>query len=1349
LPAPGVMVRLSPEFNPPILKGIKVHPNNPFRFDFILDQGDEYNRHPERSEGSQKEQLKIESTRLIKYFLASLTIPENDLWVNLSPYEKNRIIPQSFGLTEMGRDLLAEDYMLKQITASLIYPEDTIGKKFWKRIYEEAEMKFGTTNIPVNTFNKVWIVPEKAVVYENAKAGTAYVVEAKLKVMLEQDYLAFEKNTVTQNNTVILSRAKDLNKINSLRDSSAEFTPERFNRGPQNDVNTLGSQIIREIVIPELTKEVNEGKNFIQLRQVYNSLILAAWYKKKIKDSILAQVYADKKKVAGIEYNNSVIPAKGRVDRHSQLLAGIQSRINSDMDPRLRGDDNKKIDVELIYHRYLQAFKKGVFNYIKEEPLSIPALQSKEQGILPRKYFSGGVTLLRVSSAMSVVDNPGQLPDSAMDVKIDLAMQPDSAKLASVPDKAALSKTGRANDNKPPFGEMFDFLERGVSFDFNDIADKNRSLGVQNKRFFEHFEIARKEISSLGTYSDGTISLLRTEEMKYYALLGRPIQGKRKFFEESPVIQLNWLFNMYHELSSWEDMIRIYEEAQRNRRNDFTGDQGNINEYVRALNRSGRSLDAIEFLDKKVPELAAKGEVLTQEIYIGYGTAYKNLWVADRRKTLSLKKAFDNYMKAYEDRDKDSYYAGINVIRILIYQGKEKEAQKLIKLVKESVVRARNKKSFWVVATFLELALLEGSTKEVNEKFIPDLLRLSKRDGELNSLLEHLQRWKLMEKDRDRAKYQLLGQAIEGLETGEKTLGKKETLTEYVERVVVNLGLFLNSIVMPKNLKYGGVVPDTIISDADRTIALAIVDHQLEGGDFIMKNGAIERSLGNITKVEEANQWIDSYIEWIYRIKNKKGIRALEYLDVPEHVNLDEFFKKYKVFAGLDVFGNGSEATTGADNVTMTAMAGRGDCRPSNDFKNLLFDAWNRRQREPLRQEAIKAFKEALQTGEFGQYDQKAQAYLDQDDHQFGVMQVAIYSNTNGNGKYNFLSINDPARGRKYPIKGCGLDVYNDNGRKVVLINKEHLDFLIYKKLGKLQKFTDKSGKFIGYKVPGLEIRSQDDGRDYIYNSGAIDSRYKLAINPKTGQEEVLRLGEEHETCLEILYDKKDRERVIGIKFRDTWYPNADGSGFYRYNTHGVIRAKALEDFYRTGEIHIADGMEVFNPHTGRFEIQDIVMKILPYSDSRRLRTPHRFNPGFIHRGAQRLFNAYNLKDRVRMLKVLFSKEIRKRIDGEVNEEIRTWVPSVKMKVKSVKKKVSNAAMKAGSPEGGIDLTPARMDVQVKTGSSMNVFGDDNGGIKFYLNPAQLAQLQNASGFVPVLVSVRKLTDLRAFLTVP
>jgi len=97
LPTPGVMVHLSPPLDPPILKGIKVHPDDPFRFDFILDKGDS---------GLSVETplmaslLKQEATKLIKYFLASLTVPETDLWVNLSPYEKNRIIPNSFGLTE-------------------------------------------------------------------------------------------------------------------------------------------------------------------------------------------------------------------------------------------------------------------------------------------------------------------------------------------------------------------------------------------------------------------------------------------------------------------------------------------------------------------------------------------------------------------------------------------------------------------------------------------------------------------------------------------------------------------------------------------------------------------------------------------------------------------------------------------------------------------------------------------------------------------------------------------------------------------------------------------------------------------------------------------------------------------------------------------------------------------------------------------------------------------------------------------------------------------------------------------------------------------------------------------------
>ena len=405
LPSPGVMVRLSPPLDPPMLKGIKVDPNNPFHFDFILDNGSQPgdmasavspSRLPsdvamnvKATQRKNADALKQEATRLIKYFLASLTIPEKDLWVNLSPYEKDRIVPNSFGLTEMGRDLLAEDYMLKQITASLIYPEDAVGKKFWKRIYEEAAKKYGTTDIPVNTFNKVWIVPEKAVVYENAKAGTAYVVESKLKVMLEEDYLSLEKHEGISNKHLptrghVLQKQRNVSPSTLPNDVGLNTKAPQGNDGSTSDnVNALGSQIVSEIVLPELTIEINENKNFTKLRQVYNSLILATWYKKKIKDSILAQVYADKNKIAGVRYNKSITNGGQPGDMASAVSP---SRLPSNEPLNLKASQGNPVnDVERIYHRYLQAFKKGVYNYIKED------IDSATQEMIPRKYFSGGM----------------------------------------------------------------------------------------------------------------------------------------------------------------------------------------------------------------------------------------------------------------------------------------------------------------------------------------------------------------------------------------------------------------------------------------------------------------------------------------------------------------------------------------------------------------------------------------------------------------------------------------------------------------------------------------------------------------------------------------------------------------------------------------------------------------------------------------------------------------------------------------------------------------------------------------------------------------------------------------------
>ncbi|MCP4652733.1 MAG: hypothetical protein GY858_05045 [Candidatus Omnitrophica bacterium] len=308
MPAPGELVTVSPDFTPAIIKGIKIDPNNPLRFDFIVDTGD--------SELNEQE-LKKESTELIKYFLATLTTPKEDLWVNLSPYEKERIIPEKFGQTNMGRDLLAQDYTLKQLMASLTYPDSKLGKEFWNRVYAKVEQEFGTTSIPMNTFNKVWIIPEKAVVHESG--NVAFVVESHLKVMLEEDYVAL--------------RATDQR-------------PQTKDRRPE-EIRGISSKIMREIVLPEIEKEINQGKNFVKLRQAYHSMILATWFKRNFKQGLLGQSYADKSKVAGIDIEDKAIK-------------------------------------EEIYQQYIEAYKKGVYDYIKKEH------DPYQHKTISRRYFSGG-----------------------------------------------------------------------------------------------------------------------------------------------------------------------------------------------------------------------------------------------------------------------------------------------------------------------------------------------------------------------------------------------------------------------------------------------------------------------------------------------------------------------------------------------------------------------------------------------------------------------------------------------------------------------------------------------------------------------------------------------------------------------------------------------------------------------------------------------------------------------------------------------------------------------------------------------------------------------------------------------
>ncbi|OGX50708.1 MAG: hypothetical protein A2267_08275 [Omnitrophica WOR_2 bacterium RIFOXYA12_FULL_38_10] len=326
---PNNLIKPSTIYDPPLLKGMIFQDNNPFQIDFIVDSG---------KDPLDDTDLKVEIEKLSYYFLSALAIPEEEMWVNLSPYEQNRIIPATLGRTAMGHDLLAQDYTLKQLSSSMLHPDLEFGQKFWDTIHNNLIEKYGTMDIPLNTFNKIWIVPEKAVV--DIRNNSVFIRSAKLKVMLEDDYLALEANLHRTDHGVGEIPEQELDKIQEI-----------------------STGLIRDVLLPDIEREVNEGELFSTLRQIYHSMILASWYKRNVKNSIINQYYSDRSQTSGIQSKDLGVPQE-------------------------------------IYATYMSAFKDGVFNFVKEEydPIS--------QEIIPRKYFSGGVDTSMLGES---IENPTEI----------------------------------------------------------------------------------------------------------------------------------------------------------------------------------------------------------------------------------------------------------------------------------------------------------------------------------------------------------------------------------------------------------------------------------------------------------------------------------------------------------------------------------------------------------------------------------------------------------------------------------------------------------------------------------------------------------------------------------------------------------------------------------------------------------------------------------------------------------------------------------------------------------------------------------------------------------------------------
>ena len=301
-------------------------------FRLLVDKGDTKDLADSEIEESTKE--------LMRYFFVGLTLSNESFWVNLRPDSPDNIIDDQLAQTDVGRILLEADLQLKKDTAKYTSPETPEGREYWDKLYQKSGELFGSENITIPTLTRPWIVPDEIIIRE--ADDSAYIYKATLKVMLEEDYL------------------------NENRRGGFETRPYTFTDPRLKELNVYSSQLIRELIIPKITKEINTSKRYAPLRQVYYSLVLAQWFKQRFPDR------------GG--YYNQIIDRKD--------LTGLTSK--------------EPYSKETYFMAYQKSFKDGEYNI--KEPRYTP------YGQTIRSYFSGGITATVLKSTR-VVPAVEPIPD--------------------------------------------------------------------------------------------------------------------------------------------------------------------------------------------------------------------------------------------------------------------------------------------------------------------------------------------------------------------------------------------------------------------------------------------------------------------------------------------------------------------------------------------------------------------------------------------------------------------------------------------------------------------------------------------------------------------------------------------------------------------------------------------------------------------------------------------------------------------------------------------------------------------------------------------------------------------------
>lgn len=259
-------------------------------------------------------------------FFTWLALPSSTFWVNLNPNEPERVIDADLGQTDAGRIMLEADFQMKKTVASLLHPDSPLGQAFWDDIYGYIEQK-GLNSLCFSF--RQWIVPGEVVVWQDA--DSIYIVKAGLEVKLEAEYLD----------------------LKGLSDAGAATCPPETDPSLQN----YAEQRFVEMILPELTRQVNTAPEYQSLRSIFQARILAEWYQKQ--------------HLAG---------------ENTAFAPFIRQGSTCDCYPTIDWSPQE------LFDQYVQSISQGEFNLTRQT-------QTQEGNTLytsTRSYFYGGVDLTTI-----------------------------------------------------------------------------------------------------------------------------------------------------------------------------------------------------------------------------------------------------------------------------------------------------------------------------------------------------------------------------------------------------------------------------------------------------------------------------------------------------------------------------------------------------------------------------------------------------------------------------------------------------------------------------------------------------------------------------------------------------------------------------------------------------------------------------------------------------------------------------------------------------------------------------------------------------------------------------------------